>query len=166
MKTVKFISLLLCAFLFTACAQEDDTTTEIINTTIETEALVSDDTANPLIFMETQTPCEPDTVLQMDFEYASTLLHDALEADGKFPEGAIILDDGAYEINGTIYHCLAVCSDNGENISRLGNFCVSDTDRTAVYISFDTTTDRFGMFADYAGEINEDDGRTRLIMIS
>lgn len=166
MKIAKCISVILCTLLLTACAQENDTTTEIIDTTIETEALVSDDTANPLIFIENKTPCEPDTVLQMDFEYASTLLHDELEADGKFPEGAIILDDGAYEINGTIYHCLAVCSDNGENISRMGNFCVSDIDRTAVYISFDPTIDTLGMFADYAGEIDENDGRTRLIMLT
>lgn len=162
----KIIVMLLCTILLTACAQENDTTTEIIDTTIETEALVSDDTANPLIFIENKTPCEPDTVLQMDFEYASTLLHDELEADVKFPEGAIILDDGAYEINGTIYHCLAVCSDNGENISRLGNFCVSDINRTAVYICFDPTIDTLGMFADYAGEIDENDGRTRLIKIT
>ena len=166
MKTAKFISIILCTTLLTACAQKNDTAIEIIDTTIETQVNVSDDTARPLIFIETQTPCDPDTELQMDFEYASTLLHDELEADGKFPEGAIILDDGAYEINGTIYHCLAVCSDNGENISRMGNFCVSDIDRTAVYICFDPTIDTLGMFADYAGEIDEDDGRTRLIMIS
>ena len=161
----KLIAIIMCALLLTACAQEDDTATEIIDVTTETQAIVSDDTANPLIFIETQTLCDPDTELQMVFEYASALLHDALEADGKFPEGAIILDDGAYEINGTVYHCLAVCSDNGENISRMGNFCVSDTDRTAVYISFDPTIDTLGMFADYAGEIDENDGRTRLIMI-
>jgi|GEM_PF-2768494 len=161
----KTIVMLFCALLLTSCAQENNTTTEIIDTTIETEVLVSDDTANPLIFIETQNPCNPDTELQMDFEYASTLLHDALEADGKFFEGATILDDGAYEINGTIYHCLAVCSDNGGNISRMGNFCVSDIDRTAVYISFDPTIDKFGMFADYAGEIDENDYRTRLILI-
>ncbi len=167
MKTAKFISVILCMLLLTGCAQENNTTTEIIDTTtVETEAIISDDTANPLIFIENETPCDPDTELQMDFEYASTLLHDALEADGKFLEGAIILDDGAYEINGTIYHCLAVCSDNGENVSRMGNFCVSDTDRTAVYISFDPTIDTLGMFADYAGEIDEDDYRTRLIKIT
>lgn len=143
-----------------------DKVLEGINDKIIPQALASDDTANPLIFIETQTPCEPDTELQMDFEYASTLLHDELEADGKFPEGAIILDDGAYKINGTIYHCLAVCSDNGENVSRMGNFCVSDIDRTAIYISFDPTIDTLGMFADYAGEIDEDDGRTRLIMLT
>ena len=162
----KIIAIIMCALLLTACAQENDTATEIIDITIETQAHVSDDTANPLIFVENRTPCKSDADLQMDFEYASTLLHDELEADGKFPEGAIILDDGAYEINGTIYHCLAVCSDNGENISRMGNFCVSDTDRTAVYISFDPTIDRFGIFADYAGEIDENDGRTRLIMLT
>lgn len=166
MKTAKFISIILCTTLLTACVQKNDTVTEIIDTTTETQSLVSDDTANPLIFIETQTPCDPDTELQMDFEYASTLLHDELEADGKFPEDAIILDDGAYKINGTIYHCLAVCSDNGENVSRMGNFCVSDIDRTAVYISFDPTIDSLGMFADYAGEIDEDDGRTRLIMLT
>lgn len=166
MKTAKFISIILCTTLLTACAQKNDTATEIIDTTTETQSLVSDDTANPLIFIETQTPCDPDTELQMDFEYASTLLHDELEADGKFPEDAIILDDGAYKINGTIYHCLAVCSDNGENVSRMGNFCVSDIDRTAIYISFDPTIDSLGMFADYAGEIDEDDGRTRLIKIT
>ena len=162
----KIIAIIMCALLLTACAQENDIATEIIDITIETQAHVSDDTANPLIFVENRTPCKSDADLQMDFEYASTLLHDELEADGKFPEGAIILDDGAYEINGTIYHCLAVCSDNGENISRMGNFCVSDTDRTAVYISFDPTIDRFGIFADYAGEIDENDGRTRLIMLT
>ena len=162
----KLIAIIMCALLLTACAQEDDTATEIIDVTTETQAPASDDTARPLIFIETQTPCDPDTELQMDFEYASTLLHDELEADGKFPEGATILDDGAYKINGTIYHCLAVCSDNGENISRMGNFCVSDIDRTAVYICFDPTIDRLGMFAEYAGEIDENDGRTRLIMIS
>ncbi|MBQ8176212.1 MAG: hypothetical protein IJ035_04130 [Oscillospiraceae bacterium] len=166
MKATKFISVILCALLLTACAQGNDTATEIIDTTIETQVLVSDDTANPLILIESQTPCDSDTELQMDFEYASTLLHDALEADGKFPEGAKILYDGAYEINGTIYHCLAVCSDNGENISRMGNFCVSDIDRTAVYISFDPTLDTLGIFADYAGEIDEDDYRTRLIMLT
>ncbi|MBP1550418.1 MAG: hypothetical protein J6A05_10480, partial [Oscillospiraceae bacterium] len=143
-----------------------DKVLEGINDKIIPQALASDDTARPLIFIETQTPCDPDTDLQMDFEYASTLLHDELEADGKFPEGAIILDDGAYKINGTIYHCLAVCSDNGENISRMGNFCVSDIDRTAVYICFDPTIDTLGMFGDYAGEIDEDDGRTRLIMLT
>ena len=127
--------------------------------------LPTDDTADALIFTENETPCAPDEVLQMDFETASTLLHDVLEADGEFPEDAKMLDDGAVEINGTIYHRLSVCSDNGENISRMGTFYVSDFDGT-VYICFDPTLDTLGIFADYAGEIDENDYRTRLIKIT
>lgn len=39
----KIVAMLLCTILLTACAQENDTTTEIIDTTIETEVLPSDD---------------------------------------------------------------------------------------------------------------------------
>ena len=127
---------------------------------------VSDDTANPLIFTENQTLCAPDKALQMSFENAADLLCYALEADGNFPQDATILYNGAYEIDGTAYHSLSVCSDNGENVSRMGTFYVSDIDHTAIYYCFDPTLGMLDAFADYAGEIDENDMRTRLILLS
>lgn len=153
--------------MLAGCTQKsaESVTIDTTVTTSETEFAVSDDTANPLIFTENQTSCEPDKALQMSIENVSDLLRNALEADGNFPHDASILYDGAYEIDGTAYHSLSVCSDNGENISRMGTFYVSDIDRTAIYYCFDPTLGTLDAFADYAEEIDENDGRTRLILI-
>ncbi|MCM1334926.1 MAG: hypothetical protein NC084_09930 [Bacteroides sp.] len=95
-------------------------------------------------------------------EAAASALIDALVSSEKWREDFRLIDNGTTVSEGETYYQITVGTENEFSYSAVGRFWVS-ADSGAIYLRFDPTLDEGGCFSEYAENIPEDDGNTRLI---